>query len=302
MKSVRSVKLVLLFSFLFLADKSEAQLYMQKNSGISAGIVLAAGSHFDRIGISVNAYYVKDFIQVNSDVRFYFNFRSLGPPKKYAETVLSAGIVFGFGKTSADTNLFLSSVSNQMRYRNSFAYSYNCYFNRKRTSQQTGIFGMQFDRLTFLMENDIFAHPRFDRFRTGAFLLQYQYKQFQYGINSTLWTGQMGERITDSTYELPNGYMDTTGGIYPTSSHGLLSAQVKSLLPYSQYVQANAGIDAEQVRNAIQNRLIHHIFSNKNAPIPMIDQSGGQYLYREGQKIKPVRPYWNVFLDPSVFY
>lgn len=296
------IKLILIFCFLFLFQNSDAQLYTQKNVGVNAGVVFALGNRFDRVGISVSAYYSENFFQMNSDLRYYFNFRNLGPQKKYGEAVASLGVVFGFGKMNSDTNLFLSSVSNQTHYKNSFAYSYNCYFNKIKTTQQTGIVGLQYDHFSLLIENDIFARPRFDRFRTGAVLLQYQDKQFQYGINSTLWTGQMGNRVADSSAHLPYGYMDTTGGVYPNYSHGLLSAQLKVVLPYSQFAQVNAGVDAEQVRDAIQNRFIHDVFRNKNAPIPMLDTYGLPYLYHKGQKIRPARFYYNAFLDPGVFY
>ena len=104
-------------------------------------------------------------------------------------------------------------------------------------------------------------------------------------------------------------YMDTVRGVYTQYSHGLLSAQVKYNLGYSQNVQLNAGVDAEQVRNAVQNKVIHDMpfiprkwNKAKNCYIPMLDSEGGQYLYRPGQRIKPPRLYLNLFSNASVFY
>ncbi|CAN5170857.1 hypothetical protein BH09BAC5_BH09BAC5_06610 [soil metagenome] len=295
----KSIVLIYLFAFLLNAD---AQLFQQKNIGANIGLVLAIGNRVDRIGINVSCFYFDNFFQVNADSRIYFNLKNLGPDKKYMEAVASLGIVFGYGKTSNDSNLFFSTVSNQTKYLNSFAYSYNCYFNKIKTTQQTGIFAVQVKEISILVENDIFARPRLDRFRTGAVLVQYQYKDFQFGINATLWTGQMGNRIITSNPAFPNGYMDTTNAIYPEFSHGLLSGQIKYLLPYSQTAQANIGYDAEQIRNFMQNQFLHHLFSSKNASIPMLDNTGNPYLFQEGQKLKPAHFYYNTFLNPSLFY
>jgi hypothetical protein len=78
-------------------------------------------------------------------------------------------------------------------------------------------------------------------------------------------------------------------------------------LEQGQNLQANAGIDAEQVRNFVQNRFVHDVFRGKkhrpkNCHIPMVDTAGNQYLYRPGQKIKPVKPSWNLFTSPAIFY
>ena len=103
--------------------------------------------------------------------------------------------------------------------------------------------------------------------------------------------------------------MDTTQGVYPTISYGLLSVQCKYYLGYSQNAQLNVGLDAEQIRNAIQNKIFHNAqflpktwFNRKNCYMPMIDSQGEQYLYKEGQEIRSSKPYLNLFTNASVFY
>jgi hypothetical protein len=296
----KAVFTFLLFTSLLLSQKGNAQFYSQKNFGARVGIVLGIGNRIDRIGFCGNAYYAVNFFQTNADVRAYYNFKNFGPRKKHFELVTSLGVVFGFGKKDTADNLFYSSVSNQTKYKNSFAYSYNCYFNKVKTTQQTGIFALQFQGFSLIGENDLFARPRFDRFRTGAFLLQYQYKEFQFAVNSTLWTGQMGNVVRNEHF--PNGYVDTTNGVYPEFSNGLLSAQVKCILPYYQFAQGNIGVDAEQVRNVLQNKMIHEVFRAHNSDIPMLDTNGNQYLYKEGQQIRKPVFYYNAFLNPGIFY
>jgi len=103
--------------------------------------------------------------------------------------------------------------------------------------------------------------------------------------------------------------MDTTKGIYTNYSHGLLSVQNKINVGFGQNVQFNAGVDAEQVRNGLQNQLIHDLKflpkkwnKAKNCHIPMLDTEGNQYLYNKNQKIKKATPYFNVFTNPHLFY
>eukprot|EP01030_Chromulinospumella_sphaerica_P009988 gene9988-9793_t len=143
--------------------------------------------------------------------------------------------------------------------------------------------------------NDLLARPELDRFRTGGILVQYQYRdQLQLAVNCTMWTGQMGNnRILVSNGFFPYGYMDTTGGHYTQYSHGLLSTQAKANLGHGQIAQANLGVDAEQVRNFVQNRLIHDLaflpkkwHNPRNCHLPMVDTAGNPYLHLPGQKIK----------------
>ncbi len=288
------------------------ELIVQNNSiGFSVGANVAFGTHFKRFGVNFNFYYVNRFFQTNSEVRAYFSFKNLGPPKIYNELVLSQGIVFAYGGVQTYYNSFLNSVSNQTIYKNSIAYSYNFYINKIKTMQVTGIAAFQFNSISFITENDIFAKPVLDRFRTGAFLIQYQYlNQFQVGINCTMWTGQMGHQTDIETNKIySHCYMDTTGGLYTNYSHGLLSAQFKYNIGLGQNIQANVGVDAEKVRNAVQNKFIHDLKfipkkwnKAKNCHIPMLDKNGNQYLYLPNQKIKPAKLYWNIYNNANLFY
>ena len=282
----------------------------QSNLGLNIGANFAIGSHFQRLGLNLNFFYRNNFFQANTEVRAYFSFKNLGPGLIYPEWVVSQGVVIGYGPRQQRFNPFINAVSNQTGYLNAVAYSYNAYFNKIKTSQQTGIIALQFGKITFITENDILGHTYFDRYRTGAFLLQYQEDdKFQLALSSVLWTGEMGRTVKgDSVYKAPC-YIDTTGGRYTNSSHGLLSIQFKHNIGLSQNLQVSTGVDAEQVRNAVQNRLIHDMpfipkkwNKPKNCHIPMLDREGNQYLYRPGQKIKKPELYLNLFSNPSVFY
>jgi hypothetical protein len=274
------------------------------------GAVIAVGNRFHRMGLVLQGYYVCDFIQVNAETRVYHSLKNLGPKFEYNEAVTSVGAVIAYGGKQDYFNPFLNSVSNQTKRKFSVGYSYNTYFNRIRTKQTTGTIALQFGNVSLISENDLYAHPLLDRFRTGAFLIQYQHKNiFQAAVNCTMWTGKMGNACRDNK-EFPHvGYIDTTGGLYTNYSHGLLSAQFKLNMGYGQNAQLNLGADAEQVRNAIQNRLIHDMiflprkwFTPINCHIPMLDEKGNQYLYGKDQKIRKANIYWNTFSNAALFY
>jgi hypothetical protein len=309
---VHRIKKYFLFTFLIfeISLSSFAQIARSKNFGVSVGAVIAVGNRFHRMGLTLQGYYFYDFVQVNAELRVYHSLKNLGPKFIYNEAVASLGGIIAYGAKQNYYNPFLSSVSNQTKRNFSVGYSYNRYFNKINTKQSTGTIALQFGSVSLISENDLYAHAIFDKFRTGAFLIQYQYKNiFQAGVNCTMWTGKMGNACRNDK-EFPHvGYIDTVGGMFTKYSHGLLSAQFKLNMGMGQNAQLNLGVDAEQVRNAIQNRLIHDMvliprkwFTPINCHIPMLDENGNQYLYRKGQKIKRPSFYWNAFSNASLFY
>lgn len=301
-----------LFTYLILGvfTFSFSQFYRYESFGFNVGANIAVGNKFQRIGLTLNAYYFYDFIQVNAGLRMYRSLKNLGPNKEYNELVASGGVVVAYGDKQKYFNPFVSVYSNQTKRKYSVAYAYNAYFNKVKTTQQTGIVAFQFDRISIIGENDILARQILDRFRTGAFLIQYQYKNlFQAAINCTMWTGQMGHQVKNDAQFPYIGYMDTTGGTYTNISHGLLSAQLKFNFGHAQNIQANFGVDAEQVRNAVQNRLIHDMvfiprkwFTPINCHIPMIDSKGQQFLFRSGQSVRKPEFFWNFQSNAPAFY
>jgi hypothetical protein len=298
---------VIIFSF-FIFLRTNAQFEQYKNCGFQVGFVSAIGTHFQRLGFVTQAYYVNNFAQINASFRVYDNFKNLGPKGEYLELCTSLGLVLGYGKMIYQQNYFISCVSNQTGYKNSVSYCYTVWYNKIKTSQVTGIIAFQFNQFSIISENDLLAKPILDRFRTGAILLQYQDKYIQYSLNCTMWTGKMGITVRNDTL-FPSGYVTSKDGVYSNISHGLLSGQVKFANEYGQYFQLNAGIDAEQVRNTVQNKLIHdmaflprRLVKSSNCHIPMLDVNNEQFLKRPNQHIKKPTLFLNTFTSPSIFY
>ena len=285
--------------------------HQTSNVGFSVGANLAFGTHIQRFGFNLNLFVTENQFQSNTEMRLYYNLKNLGPSLSYTEFVLSQGVLFSWGTKKDFLNPFIGLVSNQTWHFNSLAYAYNAYFNKKKTTQQTGLIAINFNNTTLISENDLLARPTLDRFRTAAFLIQYQYQnQFQIGLNCTLWTGQYRhKKLTDNSKFRRGCYLDTLHGTYTNYSHGLLSLQFKYQPMYYQTFQANAGLDAEQIRNLIQNKFIHDMpfipkkwNKSNNCHIPMLDEKGNPYLYLENQKIKKPKMYFNLFSNASYFY
>ena len=303
-------KFYLLISFFILTILTKAQSFSGEKYGLNLGLHIAAGTHFDRIGISCIGYYVNGTYQVNPGFKLYYNFKNIGPIKKYLEFAPSVGTIISFGKDDSLKNLFISPVGNQTIKRNSVGYAFNYYLNNIKTSQATGTISLEFGKFQIIGEDDLFAGGIRDEFRTGSILAQYRSKDFQYGINFfTGWTGKRGEHIDDPNYPSRNGYMDMSHSLYGNVSAGLLSAQIQYAASYGQILQGNIGVDAEEVRKFFQNKLVHQLFFSPKkerwrggADLPMIDSEGKMYLYKEGQKVRPAKLYFNFFTNPNLFY
>ena len=302
-------KLTFLLFFFLLSCAGKAQTFSGNNYGVNIGLHLAVGTHFDRFGFSCNGYYSKNSIQINPGFKIYYNFQNIGPSKKYIEYTPSLGILFSFGRYDSSKNLFKGPVSNQTLKRNSVGYIFNYYLNTIKTAQATGTVSFQFGNFMLISEDDVFAGGIRDEFRTGSGLIQYRNRDLQYGINFTGWTGKRGVHINDPAYPSRNGYMDMSNSLYGYVSAGLLSFQVQYAAKYGQVIQGSVGVDDERVRNFFQNKLVHRLFFSPKqgrwrggADLPMIDNKGKMYVYKQGQKIRQPKFYFNLFANPNLFY
>jgi hypothetical protein len=275
------------------------------------GAHVAFGTHVQRLGLTVHFHAIQNHVQSNSELKVYVNFKNFGPKGMYPEIVLSQGLVYGWYNNTETVSAFIGAASNQTNYRYAMAYTYNFYFNRIKTSQQTGIIALYIGRWQLLSENDLLARPSLDRFRTAAIMLQYRYQNnYLMGMHCTLWTGQFGHKhSTENTHFKNRCYMDTAGGKYTQRSHGILALQLNSVNYLGQNLQVNAGIDAEQVRQAVQNNFIHDmpflpaaLKKQKNCHIPMVDSGGNPYFFEPTQKIRKPKLFLNTYTNAPLFY
>ena len=276
------------------------------------GLSLTLGTIRQRLGVIAKGYYAGSDFQANMEVGVHYNVASFGPPLSGPEVRASLGGVYAWGDIDATDNVFLSPVSNQTGHKYSLAYAYAYYWDRIGTSQPTGTFALQVDAFHLSTENDLFAGRGGDKFRTGAISAAYRNNKTQVTVKTLLWTGNTGidtPKIKDTQYPGRFGYKDMSRAPHGTYAHGILSAQVQYAWYEFQTLGAEVGVDSEKVRHAVQNRFIHDMVfipdkwvTTENPHVPMHDAQGGQYLFLEGQTIKPAEPFIEVSMNPSLFY
>lgn len=274
--------------------------------GANVGLTINVGNKINNLGIFAGARISYDYVQINTGARVFYNFKNLGVHGRYWEFDSYGGLLLAWGKRDSTENRFINNVSNQTKRRYSIAYSYNIYSDGIGTSQKTGTIALQFNKISLITENDIFGDNK-DRFRTAAAAVQYRRENTILGINAVLWTGESGERILETDYPARKGYKKFER--YGQYSHGIMRLQAQHYLDYGQNVQASAGVDAEQIRNCIQNKIFHDMVllpskwvNHQSSHAPMLDTEGNIYLFKPEQKIRKPTPYFNAALNPSLFY
>ena len=297
---------------MLLTFKAFPQLQLQSgNTFFLAGIYISTGTHINSFGVFAKSFsLIADNFQWNNELRLNYNLRYLGPKISHGEIQFSSGLLFSYGDENKKERFFLNKNSNLTKFSNSISYCYNLYFNKIKTTQQTGSISFSFDNFCVTHENDILARPRLDRFRTAGIQVAYEHQNFRFAITQYNWTGMLGKSIKDSLYPSPAGYLDTTANRYGLLSHGILCASAEvSDISYKQQIKINLGTDAEQIRHLVQNRIIHDGcflpkgWRNKNNyHLPMIDVKDQQYLFRDEQRIRKQKFYLNAFLNSDLIY
>ncbi len=282
--------------------------------GGRAGIVYSWGMPVNRIGIMAGGFVLNNHAQVNGEIRYHFNYSSFGPQRSSKEWIFSLGATGAFGPDIPTEKGFIFPFFNQTKKKYSLSYSVQFYRDNMVTSQSSGTIGFQVGKFYFYTENDLFANKiGVDKFRTGGFFIGYRHRDWLWTIHSAFWHGDSMDMearfVMDSEYPARWGYKDLSKAVYGNYSHGILGVQVYKMLPFQQVLTIGAGVDAEQVRNVIQNRIIHDMYfipekwtTVRNVHFPMLDSEGKPFLYDPDQKIRPPRPYFQFSVNGNYFY
>lgn len=305
-------KKILFFAFIFFRFLSFGQ---EINWGYSVGLAFSFGTEVNRIGFHSSVFANYNFAQVNAAINGYYNFKSLGKREKTVELQLGGGAQFGFGRKDTIQNNFIGLTENNTFHDYAAGFAFIRYWDQQGTSQSTGILNANILNVNLITENDLFGNlvRQRDRYRTGAFLIEYQYENTKVGINALLWTYDYAHCavIVDENSEkwARFGYYEDDFPKNRSTSLGILSISVKQWLPYHQTPHLALGINSEKVRNVVQNEFIHDqpFFPSswvrrKPAHIPMFTPENQQYLHLEGQEIKPAKFYFDVGLNTLPFY
>ena len=108
-----------LIPFLSSADWPTRPLY-----GFNVSVVVNVGTHVNRIGFSLNAYYTDYFYQFNIGNTSTFNLTSYGKRKKFLESRSALGFLLLGGKRNNEIDLQLDGLLHNTRYQNGFGYNY----------------------------------------------------------------------------------------------------------------------------------------------------------------------------------
>jgi hypothetical protein len=306
--------------------------YSQNNAiaplGGQIGILMSLGTHCHKVGLMSRFYWQYDFVQLNLQSSVWYNFKSLGTEQRGWEMQLQPGISGCWGTkrdSFSEVHPFVNPVSNQTARPYSLSYAYLFYFDKMGSAQRSGIFGLQLKNFRFYFENDFLAFQSKDKYRTGGMAFFYRYKDWQFGIKNLAFTGDPYHKycpwIEDANFPSRSGYIDMTSAPLGNRSLGVISLQAErrldmgkilgsgQRLPFDQYLAAEIGIDAEQIRNFFQNKLIHdskllplNWNDVKNPHIPMLCEDGCPYTFHEGQKIRKPKLFFQSSLNNSILY
>jgi len=280
------------------------------------GITSNIGTSVDRIGIFCMPQFYNSHIQCNVRAGLTYNMKSYGTKFRGPELQIGVAVLVPVGPKDSTKVLSNDLFTNKTNRKYSFAYAYNRYFDKAGTSQASGIVGFQSNRFRVITENDILGQGHSDRYRTAAGILSYIGDSYIYSIKSVLWTGDSFDpcayKVTNDTiYYSRFGYKNLSDAKWGRKSLGILCFQVEKsyTIESPQTIKAMIGIDAEQVRQALQNRFIHDLFflpkcmiGYKNMHYPMLQEDGTPYLHRYGQKVRKPKPFFNIGLNDNLFY
>ncbi len=312
-------KLVLFFLLvLFVLFWPPNSILSQENGNVSQavgfklGLIINFGKPVNRIGLVGNAYLYTNYFQYNIELRGYHNFTNFGPPGAHWEWSWTNALLIPFGPQIKEINPFFTAFTHQMPRKSSFGYAYRHYFNKINTGQGVGIVLFQDRNLHLYFENDFLKwNNNRDEFRTGAFGIRLRTNRTMYDLNIITWTGQTkgSKPQKKESYPCRWGYKDCSGLLYSNYAHGIISAGIQHVLPQGQIGQFSIGLDAEQIRNFFQNKLLHDAYfipkkwiKIKNYHYPMLDEKGNPYLYEKDQQIRKPTLFLRTGFNGEAFY
>tara|TARA_B110000285_G_scaffold124397_1_gene140410 strand:- start:4223 stop:5110 length:888 start_codon:yes stop_codon:yes gene_type:complete len=278
---------------LFAPFLSNGQEYFSEHFGVSIGISTNFGTHINSIGLTLNGYWTDYFVQINAKSSLHFHLTNLGERKKYFEARTAFGAVLLVGKKERDTIDFqLDAVNHQTKYNFGLGYNYIIYHDNINSTQRSGGFAVHLKDFTIYHENDIFAGQGRDRFRTGQFHFAYRYQDYKFGLGVKMWTGETrgGQHVDFVNDKIRGGYRTLDHLPYGKTSHGIFYGAFSYNLPYKQDAFMKIGIDSEEIRHAIQNRLIHDLIflpksvKHHSSHYPRLDEFGCPVFERNSTK------------------
>ncbi|MGM0581070.1 MAG: polymorphic toxin type 23 domain-containing protein [Bacteroidota bacterium] len=302
-------------SMFFQANKAVAQEKFIENEVLQfylrTGLSLQLGSHQNRVGINLSTSLGRPYANITLKYDLLYTFKDFGYFEKSFQHIAGLKLSTAFQENPINYRSIANSPFNN-DYFYQFHYIYRYYFNKWNTNQPTGEIGLNFGHFFLYHENDLLAAKSVDKFRTAAMRIGYQDSIQSIATSFILWTGNKDhpntKRINSSDFSR-YGYFDLSDNPFGKYTHGILAIDYARQLPFGNQIRISSGYDHEKIRNSIQNKFMHDLpiwpqkwNTAKSRHVPMVDQEGNAYLYRENQKLREGKFYWGVFLNSPHFY
>jgi len=313
LKTIYSI--ILLFAFYFsnavigYAQEDQWKVHLQ--------ITTNFGFPQNNIGFKIiGEYQTSEAVEMALAYDIRYHLRNFGPNTKHLEHSILGTLHYTWGDRVEPDDVDLSYIKflDSRRFKNSFGYTWQRFFNAIGTSQNVGTIHMRFNKTVTQFSNDVFANTNGkDRYRSGGFAFGFYEKKTLYMSKLLIWTGDSHckemKKIRDSDYPARWGYRDITDCNYGRISHGILSFGVIRDIDFGQTVGAHIGVDSEHIRHFVQNKVFHDLYfiprfmnKTKNLHLPMKTVDGENYLFEEDQKIRSNKFVWQFSLNPSSLY
>lgn len=246
--------------------------------GLRLSASIGSHQHYYGIGAHAGLEYRTFLLTIGSDLSY--RFKDLGQRNQFLESKSYVGISVLTGKNTSVGDMDLGALNNYFSRENSLGYAYIIYLDNGGTSQLSGAFRGEIKRHSLMLENDFFAGQGKDRFRTAT--LSYRYRELLWSghLGVRLWTGEASGLQVKEIERHGNlqRYKDLSSNPFGKTSHGILYGGVKYALG-SQTLGVELGVDAEQVRDVLQNQIAHASVwhrrkASKAVAYPMLNKMG----------------------------
>ena len=310
-RAFRFVTLILFFCISLTGLSSQAD-----DLKVHLQVIVNLGSPVNNLGCRLVAtYQVDPSAELALGYSITYNLRNYGPKKRHLEHSIlgSAHYLWADQSDPIDDFTYIKYIDSRSTL-NSLGYTWERYFNKIGTTQNVGTIHFRLDKTILQFSNDAFANTDGkDRFRTGAFNIGWLENDTYYYSKLLIWVGDFhckaAKKYKDTDYPARWGYKDISECNYGNLSHGILSFGAMHDVGGGQMAGIDFGIDAEQIRNTVQNKVIHDMYfipnfmnKTKNLHIPMKTKNGENYMFLEDQEIRAARFVWQLSLNPSSLY
>ncbi len=310
------MKWIILFVVFFGFSGSAVSQGLDEPLELRAGLTWRLGTERAKLGCILGASYKQEHWQLNALWGWDWSWKDLGPKIAHGEYRLGLGASGALGgdeewfpEDIQGGNSFLSPVRNSSGKAYTAGFGFWWYFNKIGTDQMTGVLEFEIDRWVISHENDVFIGKASDKFRTASVFIGYRFDEARLGWSTIMWhadtRGEGRNWVYESnSYKSRHGYIDLSKVRYGNLSHGIMAFEFMQELPWGQAAGISLGVDSDKVRHLFQNKIMHDMpwwprswKQPKNPHIPMIDEEGKAYLFREGQEVRADRFYIEAFMN-----